>query len=73
LTCPVPTVPLALGFPSGPQEIEGALSEETLTRVPKWDLSVSTVIPVKTPKRILKIILYDKRSDTIASTLEGLR
>jgi hypothetical protein len=45
------------------------LSEETYNRIIKTGILLSTTIPIKVTKQILKVVVYDEGSDKVGSKL----
>jgi len=54
---------------SDSRKIEGLLSEDTFSRVLSSGISYSATIPLKEPKQMLKIVVFDEQSDRVGSKL----
>lgn len=53
--------------------IEGKMGDETYRRMQKTGIPFSAVVPLKTGKHMLKVVVYDEESDNVGSKLVKLR
>jgi len=51
------------------KKTEGSVNEETYQRILKEGILISSTVPLKVKKQIIKVVVYDETNDRVGSKL----